>query len=403
METRQPLPSLNEPPLAPVEYVQKPSKPRYWLHVLLFILTLATTTTIWGFWSAAPVADLSGLLSWMVVAPGLIFSVSLLTFLTVHEFGHYFAAKHHNIDATLPYYIPLPFIGIGTLGAVIRIKSPIPSRKKLFDIGASGPLAGFIVAIVVLFVALATLPPVDAVNDFAGHDELKDYVARHQAFPDEMPQPADGQTSTIVVGQTILFWAASQLFEDVPPMYEMYHYPMLFAAWLGLFFTALNMLPVGQLDGGHILYSLVGPKWHARIARTFVVLLLISGSIGLMVDQTPGMLEIKEFLGPFIWFALAGVLFVYLNKIFNGNHKWIAPVLLTIVLISVASKAVPDVANAVGYSGWLIWCLLIVFLIKVEHPPVYINHSIDTRRKVLGIVSFLIFVLCFSIRPIAVV
>lgn len=403
METREPVPSLTEPPAVHVEYVQKRQKPRYWLHLLLFALTLFTTTTIWGFWSANPVLNLTGLVSWQVVQPGLIFSLSLLTFLTVHEFGHYFAAKHHQIDATLPYYIPLPMIGIGTLGAVIRIKSPIPSRKKLFDIGASGPLAGFVVAVAVLFVALATLPPVEAVNDFAGHQELKDYVAQHQAFPDEMPAPADGQTSTIVVGQTILFWVASQFFEDVPPMYEMYHYPMLFAAWLGLFFTALNMLPVGQLDGGHILYSLVGPKWHARIARGFVVLLLISGSIGLMVDQTPGMVEIKEFLGPFVWFALAAILFGYLNKVFNGNHKWIAPVLLAIVVISAGAKAFPELSSTIGYSGWLIWCLLIVFLIKVEHPPVYVNHSVDTRRKVLGILSFVIFILCFSIRPIAVV
>ena len=394
---------LNGVPEPHADYSLPRTRPRYWLHLILFLATLVTTTTIWGFWSAQPVTSMSDLFSWRLLSPGLIFSISLLTFLTVHEFGHYFAARYHRIDATLPFYIPLPMIGIGTLGAVIRIKSAIPSRKKLFDVGASGPLAGFAVALVLLLIAMVTLPSLDFVNQFDGLEELKSYIAENGAFPDAMPTPENDQASTIVVGQTLLFWGISQIFDDVPPMYEMYHYPMLFAAWLALFFTALNMLPVGQLDGGHILYSLVGPQWHRRIARSFVVMLLISGSIGLVFDETPGMLEMKDFLGPFVWFALAAILFFYLYKVFNGEHKWIAPVLLIIMAISASAKAVPELASKIGYSGWLIWCLLIVFLIKVEHPPVYIENSLDTRRKVLAILSFVIFILCFSIQPIAVV
>ena len=94
--------------------------------------------------------------------------------------------------------------------------------------------------------------------------------------------PPEVEGFRLIVGNTVLYWGLSQLFANVPPMYEMYHHPMLFAGWLGLFFTALNLLPVGQLDGGHILYALVGPKWHARLARGFMVLMMISMGIGVV-------------------------------------------------------------------------------------------------------------------------
>ncbi|HCT53131.1 MAG TPA: site-2 protease family protein, partial [Balneola sp.] len=183
---------------------------------------------------------------------GALFASLLLSFLTFHEFGHYFAAVYHNIKVSLPYYIPLP-VGIGTLGAVIRIKEKIHQTKKLFDIGIAGPIAGFIVSLIVLIVGFATLPEPSHVQNFGGHEELKAYVAQTGEYPTEILSQDEG--TVLIFGNTILYGFLASLFDNVPPLWEMYHYPWLLAGWFGLFFTALNLMPVGQLDGGHILYS----------------------------------------------------------------------------------------------------------------------------------------------------
>ena len=183
---------------------------------------------------------------------GFLFGASLLAFLTVHEFGHYFAARYHSVRTSLPYFIPVPFAlnGIGTFGAVIRIRQQVPSMRKLFDIGSAGPLAGFVVALGVLLLGLATLPGLDYVMGLPGHESLKAFVQANGRFPDVLARPESGGSQIVlVVGNTPLYWLLTQFFSDVPPMWEMYHYPLLFAGWLGLFFTALNLLPVGQLDG----------------------------------------------------------------------------------------------------------------------------------------------------------
>src|SRR5690606_7539618 len=131
-------------------------------------------------------------INWPFLADGLLFGLSLLLFLTVHEFGHYFAARRHGIATSLPYYIPLPFVGVGTLGAVIRIREPIPSMRKLFDIGAAGPIAGFVVALGVLLYAFATLPPPTYMMDQLGHEELKAFIAQSGRFPEGLPANSDG-------------------------------------------------------------------------------------------------------------------------------------------------------------------------------------------------------------------
>ena len=209
---------------------------------------------------------------------------------------------------SLPYFIPFPFNGIGTFGAVIRIKEPIPSMTKLFDIGTAGPVAGFVVAVGVLLFGLATLPSLDYIAELGGHEALQSYINEFGAFPTEIPTRSpsssgapDGDTSLLVVGSTPLYWFLTQFFDNVPPLWEMYHYPFLFAGWLGLFFTAVNLLPVGQLDGGHMLYALVGAKWHTRLARVFVTLLLISGGIGYLQDMGPMLAETIHG-----WFSLQG-------------------------------------------------------------------------------------------------
>ena len=340
-------------------------------------------------------------ISWPFILDGFRFGGSLLLFLTVHEFGHYFAARRHLVSTSLPYYIPFPFNGIGTFGAVIRIRQQIPSMRKLFDIGAAGPLAGFVVALVVLIVGFATLPGPDYLEGMPGHERLKEHIAQNGAFPDEIiSEEADEQSVTLMVGMTPLYWLISTFFDDVPPMWEMYHYPLLFAGWLGLFFTALNLLPVGQLDGGHILYALVGPKWHSLVAKSFVLVLLLSGGIGFIQEMKPVFWSWDPLIGELAWPILTTILFFYVYKIFRGSIRVIAPVLIVLVASIAGGSTVGWIVDKVGYSGWLIWCLLIILLIRVDHPPVVYMEPLTRRRKILAVLSLLIFALCFSIKPL---
>lgn len=376
---------------------------RYWLHILLFLVTLASTIYAGGLL----VGRFGDPFSWGFILDGIRYGVSLLLFLTVHEFGHYFAARYHRVDTSLPYYIPIPLFGLpvlnfGTLGAVIRIREPIPSTRKLFDIGVAGPIAGFVIAFGLLIFGLLTLPNLDYVMDFPGHEALKDYVQRFERFP-ERPLNPDPNTLTLMIGQTPLYWILTQFVDNVPPMFEMYHYPYLFAGWLGLFFTALNLLPVGQLDGGHVLYSLVGPKWHSRIARVFVCILLVSGSIGFMSDFMPQLASEYPIFGTASWFVLAFILYYYLNRIFDGNHRLIAPILLGTMAIVVLSLRLGPLLTQFGWTGWLFWCLLIILIIKVDHPPVLQPQELTPGRKALAICAIIIFFLCFSLRPIYLV
>jgi Zn-dependent protease len=385
-------------------------KDRYWLHITLFLLTLATTT-----WSGAEMAGRFLLYeaaspwfsvgSIVVSAPfiidGLLFSCSLLLFLTVHEFGHYFAARRHHVSTSLPFFIPFPFNGIGTFGAVIRIRQQIPSMRKLFDIGAAGPLAGFVIALLVLLVGFWTLPGPEYIESMPGHDNLKEYIVDNGSFPSEIIlENTEEGNITLFIGVTPLYWILSQFFSDVPPMWEMYHYPILFAGWLGLFFTALNLLPVGQLDGGHILYALIGPKWHSIVARGFVMILLFSGGLGFISEMKPVFYSWDPLLGDLSWVILASMLYFYLHKIFEGNLEWMVPSLLLLVAGIAASSTSSWMVKHIGYSGWLVWSLLIILLIKVDHPPVAYMEPLTPKRRILAFVGLLIFALCFSIKPL---
>lgn len=398
------------------EYHSPPKRDRYWLHVLLFLLTLASVVYTGGLLVGRMLAYEDTRLLFTVgegemalpvttglLLDGLRFALSLLAFLTVHEFGHYFAARHHGVDTSLPYYIPLPFVLWGTLGAVIRIREPIPTTRKLFDIGAAGPLAGFVVALGLLLYGLATLPPPEYLLGLPGHEGLKEFIQAQGTFPAEMPEDMEGGGTGIVAGQTILYWMLSQFFENVPPMYEIYHYPFLFAGWLGLFFTALNLLPVGQLDGGHVLYALVGPKWHARLARGFVVLLLISGSIGFMDEVAPQIEQSYGLASVYSWFIVAGILYLFLRRVFDGDHRTILPVLVGIVAISWMAGLVGPAASGLGYYGWFVFGILVVFLVRVDHPPVLYTEPLTPGRRALGVLCIVIFFLCFSIRPLYIV
>lgn len=343
------------------------------------------------------------------VLDGMAFSLSLLGFLTVHEFGHYFAARHHRVRTSLPYYIPSPLIGIGTLGAVIRIRERIPATRVLFDIGAAGPLAGFVVALGLLLYAMATIPSPEYMFGVGGHEALRSHIEQTGQFPSAMlPSPEGIEGARIIVGNTALYWILSQFFADIPPMYEMYHYPVLFAAWLGLFFTALNLMPVGQLDGGHILYALVGRAWHGRLARVFMLLMLLSMTIGLADDGPqllagffPWLAMRPLLLEVLAWMLLGAFLFLLVRRIVAGWQ--ILPIGAVMLLLAAVSRvAIPGLAQF-GYSGWALWCILLIFFVRMDHPPVVNPAPLSRSRRMLGILSLVIFVLCFSIRPLYIV
>jgi membrane-associated protease RseP (regulator of RpoE activity) len=386
---------------------------RYWLHILLFVVTLGSTIWAGGLWAGrVALWERTGwalYLDPVFFADGLLYAIPFLLFLTAHEFGHYFAARRHRVDVSLPYYIPVPpFIPIphiGTFGAVIRIRERIQRTRQLFDIGAAGPLAGFVVALGVLVYAIVTLPPPTYVMGLgADHEAIQQHVLQHGTFPTE-PSTDEFGLGPIAVGNTLLFLILRVFVTDMPPAWELYHYPALFAGWLALFFTALNLLPVGQLDGGHVTHALFGRRRHAWIARSTVLALLFSGGLGAVTDMgMAAQLTAVEYGRPawwglaIVWVSVLLILRWLSGKLFLDRY-W---KLVTFVALA-AAVAVADmsgvVADTVAWSGWLLWSILIIFVIKLDHPPVMRAEPLSPMRKALGIVSLIIFLLCFSPRP----
>jgi membrane-associated protease RseP (regulator of RpoE activity) len=190
-------------------------------------------------------------ISWILSHPanlllGLPFSLTLMFILFAHEMGHYLYAKHYRVYVTPPFFVPFPSL-IGTLGAFIRIKSPIPSRAALFDIGIAGPIAGFIPACAALFVGLAFSHPI-----------------------------VQGSGSDLQLGFPLAFYLAAKLLHLTVPLPALSLHPIAAAAWVGFFATALNLLPGGQLDGGHIIFSMA-PRWHRWISFLTVFALVPLG------------------------------------------------------------------------------------------------------------------------------
>lgn len=238
------VPRLGSPPLR---------RERYWRHILLFLLTVVSTTYVGGFHYAAFAQGFgSGTLDFnlgSILVHGLWYSASILAILGAHEFGHYYACRYYRVDASLPYFLPAPLPLTGTLGAFIRIRQQIPGKRELFDIGIAGPIAGFLVAIPVLLIGMM--------------------LSRVDALP-----PV---TSNIVeLGEPLLFKAVAwAVFGPIPEGYSINMHPMGFAAWFGLLATALNLFPIGQLDGGHISYAVLGRK------STIVTLATVACLVGL--------------------------------------------------------------------------------------------------------------------------
>lgn len=373
-----------------------PRRERYGLHLLLFLLTLASTTYTGGVLVGRVGLYVPLEQHWpALVLDGLRFAVSFLLFLTAHEFGHYFAARRHGIDTSLPYFIPLGPLGFGTLGAVIRIREPFRRTHQLFDVGAAGPLAGAVVAFGLLAYAVATLPPPTYLLDVPGHEATAAFVAQTGRFP-PLAAPSEGAT-VLLFGDTPLFWLVRQAVPGLPSPSELMHYPVLLAAWLALFFTALNLLPVGQLDGGHVVYALFGPRVHGLVARGVTLALFVSGAIGFGHDMP---LQ----LGSWAWttYPVLGLVLVALfSRFFHEDWRLVLGGAGAVLLVAYAANTwAPGLTGAVGYWGWLIWVGLIVFLIRVDHPAVLVREPLSPARRALGYVCLALFVLCFSIQPI---
>ena len=210
--------------LAPGSVVRR--RPRLWLHVTLFLATIASTT-LWH---------------------SLLYSACLMGILTAHEFGHYFAARRYRVAVSLPYFIPMPLSMIGTMGAVIRMSRWIPNRRALFDISAAGPLAGVVLAIPVSFVGLM--------------------LSTHQ--------PIGGESSGIPLGEPLLFELFERILFGAPSDGTvLLLHDVAFAGWVGLFVTGLNLLPMSQLDGGHISYAVFGKRSELVGWTVFCVLLAV--------------------------------------------------------------------------------------------------------------------------------
>lgn len=304
--------------------IANPGHPRVWINAVLFVATVLSTLFVGSLYGDNGLVIES---AWDLLRPdnlikGWPFAATLLGILTAHEFGHYFAARYHKVAVTLPYFIPMP-LTFGTLGAFIQLKEPVPDRRKLFDIGVAGPLAGLALALPLLVVGLMT-SPLGTLEPVPGAmiegNSIIYYVGKWLAF-----------------GQPLPNWTTGQ---------DVFMNQVLYAAWIGLLVTALNLLPVGQLDGGHTVYALFGKK--ARYAN----------------------LATMAFMGVC---AVAGLPFV--QDLFPA-------------------------AQAFGYTGWFIWLLLIGLVIGVEHPPALDDVTrLDNRRRLLGYVVILIFILTFVPVP----
>lgn len=310
------------------------SKYSFLINILLFLITFFTTTIAGVAWIAGPIAAFN-LNNFHI---GLPYSISILFVLGVHEFGHYFAAKYHKVKATLPYFIPFPvtdvFLNFGTLGAVIKTKSIIPDKRSMFDIGVAGPIASFFASVGLLIYGFTHLPGIE-------------YIL--QIHPDYFSPIKNPDVLELEFGSNLIYLTLQKLFTNpavdfVPPMTEIYHYPFLCVGWFGLFVTAMNLIPVGQLDGGHISYSLFSTQTHRRIADLSFVALIVLGILG------------------------------FVSEYYSWNLQ-------------------------IGWTGWLFWALILKFFVKLYHPEVLDTTELDPRRKLIGYFAIFIFIVSFIPAP----
>ncbi len=304
------------------------------INIALFLATLASVFVAGvgcSSWFYGVERKGQGLLGLIKALPtGWTFAIPLMTILLTHEFGHYIAARAHKVDASLPFFIPLPFLSpLGTMGAVIWMPGRIRSRDALVDIGASGPLAGLLVAIPVLIAGLLQ----SRVGPITPGDSME--------------------------GQSLLYIAVKRIvLGPIPDGFDVYLHPMAFAGWAGLLVTALNLIPIAQLDGGHIAYALFGKK-QDRYSRILHRLL-------------PGMFALN-----FVRFMLPVM----------PHPTW------------------KDAGRAFSNSlSWLVWYGLLALILRFggnEHPPTE-PGELHPIRKAVAVLSLVLFVLLFMPTPFSV-
>lgn len=308
------------------------------IHLFLFMMTLFSTWFVGagGFalidlWYAKMMGlDVDGYFSSMAI-DGLYYMVSIMAILLSHEMGHYIMARRNRVNASLPYFIPMPFLLFGTLGAVILMKGRIRSRNALMEVGAMGPLAGMAVALPVLIVGLS--------------------LSEVGPIPEQ----------ALMEGQSLLYIALKKVVVgDIPAGQDVMLHPMAWAGWIGLLVTMLNLLPIGQLDGGHVFYALFGDA-HRKVSLGFLAALFLLG-LGIM---TYSALDAEQ-----------------LNL--EGEAYW---------------------SHVLVGMNWLILGFLLLFVFGrrngkgLNHPPTD-DNTLSGIHKVMGILCLLIFVLSFTPIPI---
>jgi membrane-associated protease RseP (regulator of RpoE activity) len=294
-------------------------KNKFVSNIILFLLTIISTMV-----TGSMLTGHDPFASWQELLAGSSYSFALLTILLCHEMGHYLTARYYKMNASLPYFIPffIPFVfHPGTMGAFIKMRSSIPNKKALFDVGVNGPLAGFIASLVFLIIGFSQLPDATGVNNIIAQIHPLD----------------DTEGLNIVLGNSILYDFLINFFNAKHlPMDEIYHFPFIFAGWFGLLVTAINLMPIGQLDGGHITYALFGDRARYIAKAAFI-------------------------------------LFIVLNVYIISNFQ--------------------------SYI-WVLWIFLILIFIRFRHPPTLDNSiKLDVRRRTVGYFSYIIFIVTFCPLP----
>jgi membrane-associated protease RseP (regulator of RpoE activity) len=361
------------------------------IQLLLFIVTIITTTFAGAEWIYSKSLFYGEeVLTKAEILAGLYFSIPFLTILTVHEFGHYLMAKYHKVKVSLPYFIPLwlgfvPFVpSLGTMGAFIRLFGN-KSRKEFFDIGIAGPLAGFVVALVVLTYGFTHLPEPEYI--FEIHPEYEEYGMNYEEYYETLP-------GSLAIGDNLLFLFFKNYVAEpdrVPNKYEIYHYPWIFAGYLALLFTALNLIPIGQLDGGHVIYGLFGYNKSRIISRVlFFVMVTLSGI---------GLVPMGQINSGFIINSIFYLLFLFLAFYhFERDIKKRALIVIWVMILQLlASEYLPQSGD---YGIYLLFAFIFGRFLGIDHPKATIDQPLDLKRKILGWTALIVFVLSFTPRPL---